>query len=134
MIPVQFRAWDKKGNCMLDWNCLCQSAFNYRSVAAQHSATEIFFPLIYDVLTNGYGNFICMQLTGERDKYDKEIWVSDVYKYRQLLVEGVRQVYKEHTDIVENSIESFYKVHCLASVGNCEVIGNIYENPELRGE
>lgn len=130
MIPVQFRAWDTKGKIMLDWCCMNQSAFNILAAQEQHKATGPYMSLLYNIFNTP--NFILMQLTGECDNQGKKIWVSDIYRYQQPLVKAGRQVYKEHLVVVENSLESLWKVHCLASNENCEVIGNIYENPELR--
>lgn len=64
-------------------------------------------------------NVIVMQYTGLKDKNGKEIYEGDVYNYN-----GVIDVFE--------SIEDFYYNELIKyRVEDGEIIGNIYENPEL---
>lgn len=69
-----------------------------------------------------------MQYTGMKDKNGKEIYERDIVK----IAYGIKKPYKEI--ISEVIYDDGYEVDIgrLASFHNvCEVIGNIYENPEL---
>ena len=65
--------------------------------------------------------YVLMQYIGLKDKNGKEVYEGDIYKY-----EGEIGIFR--------SIEDFYYDEMLqyfAEEG--EIIGNIYENPELKG-
>ena len=91
---------------------------------------------------NGKENFIIMQYTGLKDKKGIEIYEGDIVKYYQA-------EYNEYTELYEDKITTceWYKdsyvgihrgdeIHTIAPLNYLrykviEVIGNIYENPEL---
>jgi uncharacterized phage protein (TIGR01671 family) len=72
-----------------------------------------------------------MQFTGFRDKFNKEIYEEDFVKDN----EGRIYIVKWIDDIASFklvSIEVDYMINLIYPDG-LEVIGNVYENPELRG-
>ena len=71
------------------------------------------------------------QYMGLKGKNGKEIYEGVICLTRGFIVKDGRQTRPEHRFAVEPTIESWYKVLCLNSDGNIEVIGNIYDNPEL---
>ena len=79
-----------------------------------------------EVIPESVGEF-----TGLLDKNGKEIYEGDIYLYLQPIIKNRKQAYIEHRIVVEANIESWWKVNCAVSNNNCEVIGNIHENPEL---
>jgi len=81
--------------------------------------------LEYRVVSGEY-DAVLMQFTGLKDKNNKDIFESDVVKHE---FEGEYGPY-EHRDTVEYYEGAFYPV-CQKPGSEFEVIGNIYENPEL---
>lgn len=128
MIP-KFRAWDKETQTMLD-----VSLIDFKKSV-----------LIGEHWEFGETNFInfddvnLMQSTGLKDKNRKEIFEGDVItngtstvdvkSHKTLgfytVVNGVERFFGSNTSIkdFENDVEEFSSV--------TEIIGNIYENPEL---
>ena len=84
------------------------------------------------VITNHNGgtapiNYELMQFTGLKDKKGKEIYEGDI-----VMVDGRRCkiIFRlgEFTMQQESNKNAYY---CIGYHSDCEVIGNIYENPEL---
>ena len=120
---IRFRAWDKKGRKMLDLQKLTPLATELNG---------LFLPFNDDS--------ILMQFTGLLDKGGKEIYEGDI-------VDAIAEKqYKEHTiisDIISSGVNSSaWEVRCNKDATHglhlmwggwisLEIIGNIYENPEL---
>jgi len=104
MRELKFRAWNEHNKKMLDWNYLQTS---------KH------------LLFNKSCNW--MQYTGLKDKNDKEIYEGDIANcyggenYNGMWQYNVTTVLEDITNIPEAFHYSEFT----------EVIGNIYENPEL---
>ena len=128
MRPIKFRAWDKQRKIM--------SLVSTISFGDDGSALTISFnqannktnqPREYYMgLVHGE-NGILMQFTGLKDKNGKEIYEGDIVKDEF----GVDVVHFYEGEFKKKSGES-----CGCSIGrlgtkDMEVIGNIYENPEL---
>jgi len=79
---------------------------------------------------------LLLQFTGLLDKHGKEIYVEDIVKTDNR--EGVHKFVVKYENYYCGSLGAFVfdteedvsSVHCEATEC-CEVIGNIYENPEL---
>src|SRR5579859_1802297 len=118
MREIKFRAWAAEPKQMMQ-------LFEYPA-----SEEESYFSV--NVLVGSYGEAIIpMQYTGMKDKNEKEIFEGDI------VTDGdqVREVY------FNDDVESPDYSHCVGwgipwmiDRTNMEVIGNIYENPELREE
>lgn len=67
---------------------------------------------------------VVMQFTGLKDKNGKEIWEGDVLKGKNL--EGFEEKAEVKWDYVQ-----WYPLAGHRAFDECEVIGNIYESPEL---
>jgi uncharacterized phage protein (TIGR01671 family) len=79
--------------------------------------------------------------TGQKDKYENEIYEGDVLTYSYYKDYGQDGEYKDGGKVVVkwcDNIAAFSPLYGWSSYGeqlkNCEIIGNIYINPELLEE
>lgn len=151
---VNYRFLDTKEHVMLDWDCICQAAFN----CTRKEGNEIQrYGLMYFVFTTPQ-RFIPLQCTGLKDKTGKLIFEGDIVKSSTTYWNG--EVYShnglvcwdrtkwqigvmkyERTKSRQNKrydraldfarFVSFQDNTPLKKFANVEVIGNVYENPEL---
>lgn len=131
---VNYRFWDTKERVMLDWDCICQTAFN----CTRKEGNEIQrYGLMYFVFTTPQ-RFIPLQCTGLRDKTGKLIFEGDIvhksgskFNDEKILSEiewcetSAHFVYSDYIGI--GGSHEFRT----GTAGKMEVLGNIYENPEL---
>lgn len=121
MREIKFRAWDEELKLMLKPVDLSQPLQYYKWL--------------------GRGDRPIMQYTGLKDKNGKEIYEGDIMKVNEDLT---KMFYIKEIGIVTYLRGQFYAdedcvdlsgFSCLADMGGkfirAEVIGNIYENPEL---
>lgn len=126
---LKFRIWDK-------WNKQWDRMKGLRNLGSVE---------IWNHSDNGY---VCQQSTGLKDKNDKEIYEGDILKERHFEdwgdEEGFEYVgvvrYRTYSNDAGNQFSGFVTYPNLREnkgyAGNpikvdCEVIGNIFENPEL---
>lgn len=125
----KFRAWDKLRKIMLPVGDLDTS-----------------YKLVYLEEDNGYrcemdfDEIELMQSTGLKDKDDKEIYEGDVVKYKGGWKTFTEEVaYNENfggfgvVDADADIIFTFWELAEDIDLSSLEIIGNVYENPELLG-
>lgn len=121
MNEILFKAWDNLQCCWFlppdSWSSIIGS-----SLMTLDGRTYI---------KGVFQDLLLCQYINEIDVNKKKIFEDDVYTYKQPLVVLGKQTYEKNIDIVNRNIESWWKVHCLCSVSNCEIIGNKHDNPEL---
>jgi uncharacterized phage protein (TIGR01671 family) len=128
MRAIKFRAWNKKGRLMID-NVLYSSEWE-----------ELCFVTLGTFAWRNKEEFEIMQYTGLKDKngiavYEGDIIESDQHVPPVMKIDFIEGAFCAYNDMIGRDwcidINHFYP-----SSGCCfEVIGNIYENPELlKGE
>lgn len=109
---IKFRAWQSIENKMWQWKDF-----------EQYAIFEIF---------KSIEPFILMQFTGLKDKNGKEIYEGDIYEVPINIVKMYHKHYSEDKYIKEVYFDrGTFVIDYLDWLDKIEVIGNIYENPEL---
>jgi len=120
MRQIKFRAWDKENKDMYEWDILSQRSNLLEAI--EMDKKEL---------------WILMQYTGLKDSKGKEIYEGDVLREPHKGFEP-RQILEVFWDDEMNSFQSrsIDKQHLYQTPldNDFEVIGNIYENPELLNE
>lgn len=130
MREIKFKAWDKKNKKFWDSNTFSQGTYWSISNEGFVDATE------KNVCRESY-DFELLQFTGLKDKNGKEIYEGDI-----MLAEGNTNIYflveygddtdKENFGFTLSSLMRNKIIYGFCrDVERYEVIGNIYENPEL---
>ena len=123
MKDLKFRAWDKKKNDWFDDD----DGELYVELNG-----KINFGWNGEVMDDYTDRIILMQYTGLKDKKSVEIYESDVLFHP---LQGRRKVYYPYSDRVASyglrDIDNGFGSTLQDSHAVWEVIGNIYENPEL---
>jgi uncharacterized phage protein (TIGR01671 family) len=124
---IKFKAWHTKANKMFSAEELGQDELTLNPDGrgfVNVSGTS-------QRLSQYYPDMIPLQYTGYRDKNGKEIYEGHIIKYRGYEVLNGKQTRPERTLVVEFTTEKLYQLHCIISMEDVEIIGTIYENPEL---
>lgn len=139
---IRFRAWDKKWGVMFDNDIMLNGGRELVKFAKRNSP----IPEVQNahgglLLPTDDENMIFMQYTGLKDKNGKEIYEGDITQGENSLqvVKWVESSAKFGVKVIKSDfvllrgctfpIQQYVKDGTLQCV--FEVIGNIYENPEL---
>ena len=132
MIP-KFRAWDVLAEKMIDE--ILMISFVRKEIIGKFSDGSTSVPLKFEDERNGE-DVILMQSTGLKDKNGKEIFVGDIIKCTRGCLHEV-YIEKEYGGTYVGGIPAVYLKGLregYAWTEHEEIIGNIYENPELLEE
>ena len=127
MIP-KYRVWDVLSQEMIDE--ILMISFVRKEIVGKFSSGSTSVPLKFEDKRNGE-DVILMQSTGLKDKNGKEIFEGDILGTKDGLLDGVVE-YRSDLGMWTNSLIRYNNFERLCSVASDrEIIGNIYENPEL---
>jgi len=146
----KYRAWDKEANCMIGWDHLCDMMETGKIELLERRSLRRDWPEATIKKFSRTGNpfknpcFDLMQYTGLKDKGGKEICEGDIVKVPATILpkgesgciqnEGLQVV---NWDITEDGLfdENVYAGFCFMVgehlVKDCEIVGNIHDNPEM---
>jgi uncharacterized phage protein (TIGR01671 family) len=132
---IKFRAWDPTEKFMFQ-NIVIGASGKLVAVEYMYSADEI--DLTYYTTTNGENEraFIPMQYTGLKDKNGKDIYEGDILKtptavWKDIFNYTYVQYRSDIASYVKRGEDNRGYVRLEIRVEQVEIIGNIYENPEL---
>jgi len=136
MVP-KFRAWDKRENTMRDVAVL------HFTKGGKVNSIE-YWNTPFDLKSYHVRNLVLMQSTGLKDLKGVEIYEGDIvqstwydvdnnpYKKKgEITFVGAQYVIVYDSQFDVETGEITYDAHSLTYAEDVEVIGNIYENPEL---
>lgn len=131
----KFKFWDTKEKVMIDWECVCQTAFNHLHKAGNELQR---YGLMYNLFTNNL-RYIPLQCTDLKDKNGKLIYEGDIVKIPDdydnfgLMAGEAREVYFKSGGFRLKPWKSprDCRGHWLEDEDLVEIIGNVYQNPEL---
>ena len=114
---IKFRAWDEVSEKMLNWNDFLDTDMKNTFIAPESTG------------------LILMQYTGLHDKNGKEIYEGDIVKYRDSRGQHIEKVIFDKGCFYAGMHwgSSTRVAPKLINTRITEVIGNIYDNPELLG-
>jgi len=122
MREIKFRAWDTESKIMFDWDGM------------QEWWEDVGY---HDNMFRG-NHYVPMQYTGLKDKNGKEIYEGDILKYEVPCETGnyidyilVKWGKVEFSFLKKIHTNKFHRTTYQGLYRYGEVIGNIYENPEL---
>lgn len=125
MREIKFRAWDKNKNKMYQVRGI---NFDNEDLWLKINETQIMGANLFEVEL--------MQYTGLKDKNGTEIYEGDIVKYTSELENGIFEVKYSNCRfyglwIEANFMDITTDLFYLGCSNELEVIGNIYQNPEL---
>ena len=131
MVLLRFRAWYVLAEEMI--NEILMISFVRKEIIGKFSDGSTSVPLKFEDKRNGE-DVILMQSTGLKDKNGKEIFEKDILDYngRKVIVKwhgSYACFIYEFVDELKNRTTEWQPLYL--SYYKFEIIGNIYENPEL---
>lgn len=133
MREIKFRAWD--GEKMHEWNSTDHGATD--QITGTPYPKLFYLPMSW--LAGDSNDWKWMQYTGTKDKNRKEIYEGDILenKTEESIISirwdetGGGWRFDEHNTFMDDGVGRGDWDFTMGIARNCEIIGNIYENPEL---
>ena len=111
---IKFRAWDKERDEMLGPETI---------IHLEGETTK--------ALNESAPFLILLQFTGLYDLNNREVYEGDIVEWLGFEVRSGKQIRPKRRKIILNFIQDTWELRNISQYNNIEVIGNIYENPEL---
>lgn len=108
---IKFRAWDEVSEKMLNWNYFLDTNMKNTFIAPESTG------------------LILMQYTGLDDKNGKEIYEGDIAKYENM----IGKIMFFNGSFILSDFEETEEWELGVINEELEIMGNIYDNPELLG-
>jgi len=147
MREIKFRAWDEKYRIMIYPENLDKILKRFEGTDAffedplyapdeLYPFSEIKFLRGISILQEEYKDRLkIMQYTGLRDKNGREVYEGDIVRFKDWWDEEmVGEVRYSEKDMAFTIVNDFWDGFPIMYADDLEVIGNIYENPELLKE
>lgn len=133
MIP-KFRAWISTEKRMVETDDLLGIDYENEEIITQEIYFESGLPVERDIDNYDFDDIVLMQSTGLKDKKGKEIFEKEILDYngRKVVVKwhgSYASFIYEFVDELQNRTTEWQPLYL--SYYKFEIIGNIYENPEL---
>lgn len=133
MREIKFRAWVKEEYKFSNSEAGMYTGFSFKDIYSGHDEANTYCEDEKILQEPKWNNLILMQYTGLKDKNDKDIYEGDIYRHNSeygyhardkklYVVESLSDFFQEK-GLDEGEYNGDWSV--------IEVIGNIYENPEL---
>ena len=132
MIP-KFRAWTKIGKRMFFSDDILAFDYENKEIVAQQVCFESGLAVERDIYCRDFDELELMQSTGLKDKNGKEVFVGDIIKCTRGCLHEV-YIEKEYGGTYIGGMPAIYLKGIregYAWTGDEEIIGNVYQNPEL---
>ncbi len=135
MHEIKFRAWDKENKKMYAVEEITWGSDGLMNGLLQGFNGRVFLGKRVYVDNKWYDDYALMQFTGLHDKNGREIWEGDIVRIKADPPFTFNYMRKIQFDsgmfgVMEQNINKIIPIH-LSALKICEVIGNIYENPDL---
>jgi len=125
---IKFRAWDKQINIITDVVCLNLGTWN--DVILVHPDSKIVRR--QETYNQKTENIVLMQSTGLLDKNGKEIFDGDVVTWAGMRPLEISFGWGDTNEDYGKSYGILIGSSVFCDINqDCEIIGNLYENPEL---
>jgi uncharacterized phage protein (TIGR01671 family) len=127
---IKFRAWNKSLN---KWHWFGFENYASESHQDRPQNERIGYYWLTPYWTENKDKVEWNQFTGLLDKSGKEIYERDIVKCYGYEVRNGHQIRPERIFIINDFIKDTYRLLCITegTGETVEVIGNIYENPDL---
>ena len=135
MREIKCRAWDKRNK---KW--ICPPSYTYGEMKIAGEIYEHIDYLVVGIPDMKNPNIEICQYTGLHDKGGKEIYEGDILKYKDRIFDigwcngGFKIM--EMKSMLDGAVDGWFNeilgsCQCNGAIEEIEIIGNIYENPEL---